>query len=666
MQIEVWTGQTKAKADTVLLPIILGDEGEDRVFLLLQSEGKTSGVENLREECVSVLTHAVLEGEGGGYERLESALKELNGLLKGFLLSGAIRDVHAVVGLLEDDGSLHISHVGRAEAYVVRDGSAIQVTEYYGGKTPTAFVHIVSGPVQEKDHFIISTQRLLRSMTPSQLSQTIHQHGPNALEQIVKTLADDKEVACLIHVSILQGPAQEEIPVRRSARSRTARPSMGSMVGGALQNVDWSRLFGAVRSRTKKAGTSHIRTSMSRLFSRGKEFMADLYHPERKRRAHLFLLAGVAGLFVLVWVLVQVSLLSQKSQTKGELKALVDHINKDLSAAENRELAGDSDGSNALLKKAEDDAKKVMSNESGLFRSEALDLLDRITSKREEINRIYRVVAPRIMASLSGKKGDVLAQGFIGTPSGEFIVYEHQNGLYRVSLNTVDEIDHLGSKEMVLDGADFPRFQSTVFLTSDNSIVEVANGQATTMKTEDPSGWVTAVDIETYLRYLYVLSPEKKQIYKYEHLSGKFGPPAEYNVNGDLTGAKDMTIQGPIYILRDTSASGGGENGRDVIKLLRGEKQTFNIRNLPPGALVGVEKIFKSSTKGNLYFLDPKAKRIVVTTDDGDLGDSLYLRQYVLDSDEVGTLKDLYVDPDDSRLFILDEKKVYTIDLQAK
>ena len=186
------------------------------------------------------------------------------------------------------------------------------------------------------------------------------------------------------------------------------------------------------------------------------------------------------------------------------------------------------------------------------------------------------------------------------------------------------------------------------------------------MKTEDPAGWVTGSDIKTYLRYLYILAPERKQIYKYERLANRYGPPAEYNVNGDLTGALDMSITGPVYILRDSSAAGSKSGERDVVKLLRGEKQTFNIRNLPAGALSNTTKIFKSSPTGNFYFLDPDGKRIIVTTNDGDLGDSLYLKQYVLDSEQVGKLKDLYVDEDDTRLYVLDDKKIYAIDLQAR
>lgn len=676
MKIEVWTGQTKAPHGTVLVPIVLGEEKGDRVFILIHSEGKAEGTENLRDECLNVLKHAILESEGEGYERLESALKELNGLLKGFLLSEAVRDVHAIVGLLEREGQMHLSHVGRAEAYVVREGTATQITEYSRGKPPAAFMHIVSGQVQPKDHFIVSTTRLLRSMTPAQLVKSVDASGEATLQNILSVLTSEKEAACVLHVSVVGGGAtameeeEEEKPTRVSARAAARQrgrekgraSALLGKVTGAVGAIDWKGLAGKVRG--KKSSSGKVGRMWESVTSTSRQFLKDLYDPARKRRAHLLLLAGSAGVFLVLWMVVQLTLSSQQSQTKGELADLVQQINSDIATAENRQLAGDTDSANSILQRAEDRAHQVMTNESGLYRSEALELLDRINSKREEMNRVTRLTPPRVMANLSAKKADILAQGFIGMPNGEFTVYDRQD-LYSVSLNTVENAQRLGTEELILDGIDFPRFQSKVFMTTGNSLIELLSGQPTTMKTEDSAGWVTGADIKTYLRYLYVLSPEKNQIYKYERLSSRYGPPAEYNVSGDLAGAIDMSITGPVYVLKDMSASGGKAGERDVIKLLRGEKQTFNIRNLPPGALNGVTKVFKSSENGNFYFLDPVQKRVVVTTNDGDLGDSLYLKQYILDSEQVGNLKDIFVDAEDTRLYVLDEKKVYAIDLQA-
>ncbi len=672
MKIAVTTGQTKAPHGTVLVPVVLGDEKKDRAFFLMQCEGQSDAAENLREEFTAVLKHAVLEGEGSGYERLESALKELNGLLKGFMLSEAVSDVHAIVGLIEiEEPTLHLSNVGRAEAYIIRDGTATQVTEFAPrGKAPIAFMQILSGPIRKRDHFIVSSQRLLRTITPAQLVKMTQHDSETVIQSIVSALTAEKEAACVAHI-IVTGEANDGDTQKETRRAlgeglRTRRKASGtsllSMASSAIGKVEWSSLFRKVKMM--KGTEKKMKSFVERCGESARIFLRDLYDPERKRRAHLLLLAGSAALFLILWMVVQLSVVSQKSQTKGELGELMKQINSDLSTAENRQLAGDTENANMILVRAEERAKQVMTSESGLFRSEALELLERIKSKKEEMNRVIRVVPPRVMANLGAKKPDIVAQGFIGLPNGEFLVYDRQN-LYRISLNTVEDGEKIGSEELILKGAWFPRFQSKVFMTTGNSVIEIINGQATTMKTEDPAGWVTGSDITTYLRYLYVLSPERKQIYKYERLASKYGPPAEYNINGDLSGAIDMAIVGPVYVLRDVSTpEKPGE--RDVQKLLRGEKQVFNIRNLPPGALQGVTKIFRASANGNFYFLDPEQRRIVVTTGDGDLGDSLYLKQYILDSDEVGPLKDLYVDPDDSRLYVLDEKKLYAIDLQSK
>ncbi len=670
MKLTVTTGQTKSPHGTMLVPVVLGTEKSDRAFFLIQCEGKAEGADNLKEEFLTVLKHVILEGEGNGYERLESALKELNGLLKGFTLSEAVSDVHALVGLVESEGTLHLSNIGRAEAYIIRDGTATQVTEFSPrGKAPVAFMQILSGPVRGRDQFIFASQRLLRTITPAQLVKMTQHESETVVQSIVSALAAEKEIACVAHIIATEEEGdpkaaqdnKRRAPERLRSRKKMSLSPMLSSVGALFGKMEWSPALEKMRIKgvTKRAkDLSHAMGESTRSFVR------DLYDPDRKRRAHLLLLAGSAALFLVVWMVIQLSVVSQKSQTRGELTLLMKQISADLVTAENRQLAGDTESANAVLQRAEERGKQVMANESGLFRSEALDLLERIKSKREEMNRVIRIVPPRVMANLSAKKPDIVAQGFIGLPSGEFLVYDRQN-LYRISLNTVEDGDKLGTEELILKGTWFPRFQSKVFMTTGNSVIEIINGQAQTMKTEDPAGWVTGSSISTYLRYLYVLSPERKQIYKYERLSDKYGPPAEYNVNGDLTGAIDMAIVGPVYVLRDVSTpEKPGE--RDVQKLLRGEKQSFNIRNLPPGALNGVTKIFKSSASGNFYFLDPDNKRIVVTTGDGDLGDSLYLKQYILDSDQVGKLKDLYVDSDDSRLYVLDEKKLYAIDLQAK
>jgi hypothetical protein len=388
-----------------------------------------------------------------------------------------------------------------------------------------------------------------------------------------------------------------------------------------------------------------------------KGFIADLSHPQRKKRAHLLLVAGAIGLLVIVWAAVQIFTSTQRSKTRAELEELVAQITTEIQTAENRSLMGDKDAANTILDRAEERAKAVLENESGLFRAESSELLGRIRSKKEEINNITRLT-PRVVANLAADNPDIVAQGLIGIGDGEFVAYDKQDA-YRVLLNSVESPSRLSDDVLVIDGANLARFNSQVFLMNGNSVIEWQNGQSTVMKTDDARGWVTGNALDAYLRFIYVLSStgEGKQIYKYERLNGKYGAPAEYNVNGDLTGAVDIAIDGNVYILKKTAEGGS------ILKLFRGEAQPFVIRQAPAGILDNATKIVKITDR-NFYVLDPKDNRVIVFSDGGATGESAYMRQYVIEGEQVEKLQDLYVNEDESQLYVMDEKRIYVVELQ--
>lgn len=644
MEITVQCGHTSPKRGTTLVSNkFTSAKGED-VLLLLQVDGSPNEAKALEKECGTVIKHALLETEGEASARLDGTLKELNGLLKGLTFSQSIQDIHALVGIVDTAGVLHVSHAGRSEAYVVRGGGASQITEYTRGKPTPAFVHIASDGLEPRDIIIFSSQRLLRTVTPAQLAQ-LAQRGDHLLDELVVELEAEKEQAAIGILTVSgRGKASEgAAPLRSTAKKRKKR----SMNIGSLSSVLASAAD--VTSRVSDYVPSGI-------VGRAKEtvtgLVSDLKNPKRKRRAHFLLLAGTLAVFLVMWAVVNLGSSSQMRQSRADLEERLNEVDQLIRTAENRRLSGELDSANTILEQAEQRAKQVMDNDSNLFRAEALDLLERIRVKREEINNIVRLT-PRMVVNLSTKNEDIDAQGFIGKPDGEFTVYDRQH-LYRVLLNTVEDPQLLSEDELILDGDNFERYQTTVFQTTDNSIIEFINGQPTSMKTDDPAGWIKGTDMVTYLRFLYVLSPENNQIYKYERLSNRYSGPSEYNVNGDLEGALDMAIDGNVYIVKE-----GGE----LMKLLRGEVQPFTIRHLPEGALSGVTKVFKVFD-GHLYFLDPVHGKVLVATDGGGTAEGAYVKQYVLEGDQVGELRDLYVDDEETRLYMIDEKRIHVVDLR--
>jgi uncharacterized protein YpmB len=383
-----------------------------------------------------------------------------------------------------------------------------------------------------------------------------------------------------------------------------------------------------------------------------RQLIADLHHPTRKRRAHLLLIASALVIFIAIVSAFQLSTSTARNQTRAELERVVEKINQDLRTAENRRLMGDLEAANAILNRAEQEARQVMQNENEMFRPDALDLISRIQAKRETVNNILRV-SPTISANLGAKNPDISAQGIIAIERGRMIAYDKQN-IYSVIVNAVDDPQRLDGDNLIQDGIYFERFQTSVFMTKENRLIEIIEGQPTAMKTDDAAGWLAGQDMETYIRFLYILSPQNNQIYKYERLGNRYSTPSEYNVNGQLQQAVDMAIDSDIYVLNA---------GGTVTKLLRGEAKDFSFDNLPVNVMDNVTKLYKPSDQGNFYFMDPENGRIIVTRTEDDLGVSLYLKQYILEGD-IGTLRDLSVDPDETQLTVLDDKKIYTINLQ--
>lgn len=661
MDTAIRTGTTQGNNAITLLPLSIEGKGGEQVILLLQIHAHPREANVLREETSAIAEHALLESEGESWHRMDSALKELNGLFKGFLASQAISDIHAVLAFIDKEGTIHVSHAGRGEAYLVRGTSASQITEYVKGKPVPMFVHISSGELETGDAVIFSTQRLLRTFTPAQLSQLLTVGSHDAIQEIVLRLESEREMAALAIVTVPQGrraAAAEHTPTPvRSAPARRRHAKTGyfapllSIAESGL-DIAMSGAKKAVASVSKGGSAAGLGKRLSNLGDKFENFVADLRHPERKRRAHMLLIASALSAFLAVWVLVQLTAVTQSSKTRSQITEMMTQIEEELRTADNKRIIGDMEGASAVLVRAEEQAKQILSNDSGLYRSEALNILDRIRAKKEEILNVTRV-SPRLVVNIATKNPSVTAAGLIGIADGEFSVYDRDH-LYHVLLNTVEEGRPVGDNDAIVDGALLARFKSQVFLTNGSSVIEVQSGQSTVMKTEDAGGWVAGKDIETYLRYLYILTPDNR-IEKYERLSNRYGPASPYNVSGDLTGSIDMVIDGNVFVLK--------EKGK-VVKLFRGEAQPFSMHNVPEGALDGVTK-FTKLPNGNFYFLDPSKKQVLVATDGGSTGESTYVRQYVFEG-EIGNLKDLYVDPDETHLYIMDEQRVYVADIVKK
>lgn len=650
MKRSIFLQHTKTNDKTALFERQFTSVNKEEVLLLLQIDSTEDNGERLFEEAIQIIEQSLLESSDAATERLDGALKELNGLIKGLLLSKTITDVQAIVGICETNGVLHVSHAGRAEAYVIRANAANQITEYSKGKTSPAFVHIASGQLEAGDTVVFSTERLLRTITPAQLVQKASV-PTKAVAEIITALELEKETASVGAIVVHKDSAPSAAAVNTMPLAVPVVNSAGAE-SSILDNA-WQE----IRKRVQK-GTHALKKQSGSRGSSMNRWLQKIFKnstiPDSNKK-HLLVIAGVISVFLIIWLAVNISSFAKQSQSRAELSTIITSIQESIRNAENRHLTGDTEAAVTILDKAAEDAKNVINDESRLFRSEALDLLDLIQSKREEVSNIIRK-APVTAANLSEKNSSIQALGFIGQDTERMIVYDKQNS-YQIISNTVEDPKLISEEELITNGADFARQRTQVYTTTGNGLMEIIDGKPISMKTDDENGWISSIDIETYSRFLYLLAPTKNQIYKYERLSNRYGFPAEYSVNGSLQNAIDMTIDFFIYILKSDGT---------IEKLSGGESTPFAINQAPSGVLKGATKLYKVPDGGKLYVLIPETKKVIVLEVDEKTGDAVYLRQFALESDQIGTLKDLYIDTDESWLYLLDEKRLYKLELTAR
>ncbi|MBN2015411.1 hypothetical protein JW766_01125 [Candidatus Dojkabacteria bacterium] len=154
---------------------------------------------------------------------------------------------------------------------------------------------------------------------------------------------------------------------------------------------------------------------------------------------------------------------------------------------------------------------------------------------------------------------------------------------------------------------------------------------------------------------LYLLRPSKNDVRKITKYSSGYSLPELRLSSTQFGGAKDMEIDGKIYIL--TQADG-------IVRYF-GEK-------LDPYALVGLDKSINDASCLELddflvYVGDSANRRVVVVTKGGSLtpDQGRYVGQIIYrgENNYLSNIKDIIVDNEGRVMYILDETKIFRVEL---
>jgi len=637
------------------------DNGRDKghLFFAVEILNNQAEAQEIGDQLFETFKTAFAESSyDDPYTHFEEALKKVNisiERLKEEKVSGFIGNLNIAAGAVIDN-ALYVSTVGDAEIYLVRKRFISIVSEGLSEESARdAFVNIANGPLEAGDIMLFSTSRLLRYVSKADLGKMFdgvpRLGGAGrgiALGDAMTDLQDFVMTEILgrcvvIGVSVSEGSAMLATDKESFA---DVSESSESIMGKVHQIAERVSALLPKRKSSGPGALSSLRLSIAQMLAPREKKEKKRFNIEWRRSiTREKLLVSIIFLVVLLiggvfWF-----------RTRGSQKQIIAEQTVKLNTV--RELINDAstigqfDKPKAadLLTTAEATSFEVLN--SRYLRSEAVTVLDDIKKLRDSLDDVRRVEQPEVLANLADKRGSVNALGILAL-SKKIFAFEY-NALYEIILDQLQDPLTISSLESVILATPYQENNSLLFLTRTGKMIEFADAHFTLTPTQDGI-WKKGVDLKTYSDRIYILDPERNQIWRYAQRRGGFGLAEEYNKDAELQNGVSMAIDGFVYILNSDGT---------ITQLYQGERQSYPLKQLP---LYGVEsptRIFTTADSAFLYILEPSKSRVLIFRKDRANGGAVYRTQYVFEN--VGELRDLVVDED--RLYVSDASKVYVVNL---
>jgi hypothetical protein len=619
------------------------------LFITVEVQNNPADAESIGNEIFELMRkHFFQNLQEDPYKRFEAALKEVNKFLnnlKGEKVSNYIGNLNVLIGAVVD-GTLYITQDGDAEAYLIRKKYVTVVSEGLSDESGDIFTNIASGDIELGDFVVFASARLLRYISKTDLAKVLN---PGDMISSLSELKDVVSTEILGKVGMI-GMTFEEV---KEPVSETVSSVETSIEETLTHHVEAPKKYGrklpkfpvkipSINLKMPKVASGLLDTIKDLLGFRGKPVLSGGFTKDK--------ILGV--LILVILVLIFGIWFAKNSQAKREeieaLDATLNQVREQVTVAETKGQY-DKKAAGIILSKAEEKAVKVLN--SGYHRSKANEVLTLIQSTRDSIDNVKRVEDPKVLVDLSTKREGVNALGLLSLKD-QFFSFEY-NALYELVLDTVEEPITLDDKETVFLGTDFDDQDSLVFMTKTGKFIQYKDGNISFMDSSEGS-FHKGVALADWGNRVYVLDSENNQVWRYPYSSTRevFGTAEEYNVDGDVKNGVDIAIDSSIYILNKDGS---------IEKLYGGKHEDFVVKREPFSEFDTPSKIYTDGDFNQIFILDSGLKRVFIYAKDLKTGDAVYSGQIVFPT--LTDLRDLYVDKDSNKLYLLTATKVYEIDL---
>lgn len=631
-----------------------------QIFINLEIQNNPVDAEEIAQAIFETMQKVFFEDVSkDSYGRFEIALKAVNGVLAQFKsqkTSGYIGNLNVIIAAIVGEDLL-LTQCGDAEAYLIRKRYISIVSEGLNEEATgeDVFSTIANGKVEEGDVVMFSSTRLIRYISKNDLAEAVHR------KTIAEALADVRDV---ISTEILgrvgltgiafSKASQEEVKEAEEGGDRITKSMLeANEVGASASRESLTGKFLSIfkRDAARKVGggssSGAVRGAFTKVggwFGGVKDGIMAKGFGKNKILALLVVVIVVLGVLVLYANSNRV-----EKQELQRLNQILISVQDKIAEAETKS-AYDKDQSKAILDKAYLDAKSVL--DSGFYREKATIYLLQIEDTRDKLDNVKRVENAKVLADLSVKRPDVNALGF-ALEGDRVFVYEY-NALYELVLDQIQDPMTIDKDETVIAATGFEDRRSVVFLTKAGKLIEFKDGTMSLMDSDD-GAFRKGSALASWANKIYILDTAANQIWKYTYKGGsnKFGSAEGYIVDKtDISKSEDFAIDSSLYVL---------ENSGDLLKFYGGSKAEFYINNPPFGNFKDPKAVYTNEKLDHVFVLDSKGGRVLVYQKDSKTGNLIYTRQFLFEG--MNDLRDLYVNPDSKKMYVLTKSKVLEVDL---
>ncbi len=636
-----------------------GTDNSGKIFINLEIQNNPAEAESIGETVFDTMRKTFFSDlEKEPYLRFEDAVKTVNkalAVLREEKVSKFIGNLNVIIAAIVGN-DLFVTQCGDAEAYLLRRRLLSNISEGLGeDNSDDIFNNIASGTLEVGDVVLLSSTRLLRYVGKSDMAKLF---GTNNLVASLGELKDFLSSEVLGRIGMIGVAVQESMPsLNQQEKGRiishlqkeeiSSIPEQSEEPAGKpdvkLKNMmaEMNKKVRELKARVMKVAAARGRAerhASGRVSGGGAAALPMSGWSKEKILAAIFVMVVVLTLGIM-WLKNRAA----EQQMITKYTTTLNEVREEIGSAEttgqyNKEQAGQ------MLTHAREKAIEVLN--SGYNRAKANEMLALIDTMRDKLDGVVRPQA-KVLVDLSLKRQNVSAMGLLGMKEKLF-AYEY-NALYPILLDKVQDPITIDENETVLSGSVYDDKGSLLFYTKSGKLIEYADNRISFVDSAD-GVFKKGVAIQAYNNKFYILDSANNQIWRYTRRRDKFDKAEAWNVNADVKNGVSLAIDGNIYVL---NKDGG------MTKIFNGSKEEFPIKKQPINPLTAPSKIYTELDMSQVYVLEPSTSRVLVFMKDDRTGGLNYTNQYLFE--ELKDIRDIYVDKDTNKLYLLDASKVYEV-----